>query len=83
MHISDGSRAPPCDAITELVRSAHCRRHTPGDSPDEACQLAGDRGSDHSGRLAAARELAVSCPLKNVFLDYWVRVFRWLERSFV
>src|SRR5262245_813803 len=59
--MSDGSLAPPCDAITEFLRSARYRRHTPGDGPNEACQLAGDRGRDDSGRLAGARELAVAC----------------------
>jgi len=57
---SGGSLAPPCDAITGLLRSAHCRRHTPGDGPDKARQLAGDRGRDDIGRLAAAGELAIA-----------------------
>src|SRR5215471_15879812 len=41
-------------------RSAHRRRHTPGDGPDEAGQFAGDRGRDDIGRLAAAGELAIA-----------------------
>src|SRR5215472_485484 len=55
-----GSLAPPCDAITGLLRSASRRRHAPGDGPDNACQLTGNRGSDDIGRLAAAGELAVA-----------------------
>src|SRR6516162_2543673 len=58
--MSGGSLAPPCDAITGLLRSACRRRHTPGDGPDEACQLTSDRGSDDIGRLAAASELAIA-----------------------
>src|ERR1700740_2625228 len=55
-----GSLAPPLDAITGFFRSARCRRHAPGDGPDEAGQFAGDRGSDHIGRLAAAGKLAIA-----------------------
>src|ERR1700752_2198602 len=51
--VSGGSLAPPCDAITGFFRSARRRRHAPGDGPDKAGQLAGDRGSDHIGRLSA------------------------------
>src|ERR1700752_3879554 len=58
--LSRGSLAPPLDAITRLSRSARCRRCAPGDGPDEAGQLAGDRGSDDIGRLAAAGELAIA-----------------------
>src|SRR5215467_14064307 len=58
--MSGGSLAPPCDAITGLLRSARRRRHAPGDGPEEACQLTGDRGSDDIGRLAAASELAIT-----------------------
>ena len=58
--VLDGSLAPPCDAITEFLRSARRRRHAPGDGPDEAGQLAGDRGGDDIGRLAAASELAIA-----------------------
>src|SRR6516164_11337030 len=47
--VSGGSLAPPCDAVTGFFRSARRRRHAPGDGPDEACQFAGDRGSDHIG----------------------------------
>src|SRR6516162_9363519 len=54
------SLAPPCDAITGLLRLASRRRHVPGDGPNEACQLTGDRGSDDIGRLAAASELAIA-----------------------
>src|SRR5207244_4771056 len=58
--MSSGSLAPPLDAITRLFRSARRRRHAPGNGPDEACQLAGDRGGDDIGRLAAAGELAIA-----------------------
>jgi hypothetical protein len=58
--VSNGSLAPPLDAITRFFRSARCRRHAPGDGPDEADQLAGDRGSDDVGRFAAAGELAIA-----------------------
>jgi hypothetical protein len=59
-NVSNGSLAPPLDAITRFFRSARCRRHAPGDGPDEADQLAGDRGSDDIGRFAAAGELAIA-----------------------
>src|SRR3984893_7565710 len=55
--VSGGSRAPPCDAITPFFRSARRRRHAPGDGPNKAGQLAGDRGRDDIGRLAAAASL--------------------------
>src|SRR5215470_10153768 len=56
-----GSLAPPWAAITAILRSARRRRrHAPGDGPDEARQLTGDRGRDDIGRLAAARELAIA-----------------------
>src|SRR6266446_4597142 len=58
--VSDGSPAPPSAAITRFFRSARRRRHAPGDGPDEACQLTGDRGSDDIGRLAVAGELAIT-----------------------
>src|ERR1700746_1485136 len=55
-----GSRAPPCSAITNLLRSARRRRHVPGDGPDETRQLTGDRRRDDIGRFAAAGELAIA-----------------------
>src|SRR5882724_8750429 len=55
-----GSLAPPLDAITGFFRSAGRRRHAPGDGPDEAGQLTGNRGSDDIGRLAATGELAIA-----------------------
>src|ERR1700756_5593191 len=55
-----GSLAPPLDAVTGFLRSARRRRHAPGDGPDEAGQLAGDRGSDHIGRLFPAGGAAVA-----------------------
>src|SRR5215510_1967591 len=58
--VSSGSLAPPCDAITACLRSARRRRHAPGDGPDKARQLAGDRGSDDIGWFAAARELSIA-----------------------
>src|ERR1700756_1335702 len=58
--VSLGSLAPPLAAIARLRRSARRRRHAPSDGPHEACQFAGDRGSDHIGRLAAAGELAIA-----------------------
>src|SRR6516162_4818326 len=51
--MSSGSLAPPLDAITRLSRSARRRRHAPGNGPDEACQLAGDRGGDDTPRTRA------------------------------
>src|SRR5882724_7098020 len=58
--VSGGSLAPPLDAITRLFRSPHRRRHAPGDGPDEAGQLAGDRGRDDVGRFAAAGKFAIA-----------------------
>src|SRR5215471_14576147 len=58
--VSSGSLAPPCDAITGFWRSARRRRHAPGDGPDEARQLTGNRGRDDIGRFAAARELVIA-----------------------
>src|SRR6516225_7721703 len=55
-----GLLAPPCSAITGFLRSARRRRHVPGDGPDEACQLTGDRRRDDIGRFAAAGQLAVA-----------------------
>ena len=54
------SMASPWDATMGLVRSARCRLDAPGDGPDEARQLTGDRGSDDIGWLAAAGELAIA-----------------------
>src|SRR6516225_6503347 len=59
--VSGGLLAPPCSAITGLLRSARRRRHVPGDGPDEARQLTGDRRRDEIGRFAAAGELAIAC----------------------
>src|SRR6266404_1379750 len=58
--VSDGSLAPPSDAITGFLRSAGRRRHAPGDGPDEAGQFTGDRRRDDIGGLAAAGELAIA-----------------------
>src|SRR5262249_9227609 len=58
--MSDGSLAPPCDAITGFWRLACRRQHASGDGPDEACQLTSDRGSDDIGQLTAASELAIA-----------------------
>ena len=58
--VSGGSLAPPSDAITRFFRSPHRRRHAPGDGPDEAGQLAGDRGRDDVGRFAAAGKFAIA-----------------------
>ena len=58
--MSRGSLAPPLDAITRLFRSARRRRHTPGNGPYEAGQLAGDRAGDDIGRLATAGESAIA-----------------------
>src|ERR1700732_1837842 len=59
--VSGGSLAPPLDAITGFFRSARCRRHAPGDGPDETGHFTGDRGRDDVGRLAGAGELAIAC----------------------
>ena len=58
--VSGGSLAPPSDAITRLFRSPRRRRHAPGDGPDEAGRLAGDRGRDDVGRFAAAGKFAIA-----------------------
>src|SRR5260370_22483152 len=58
--VLDGSLAPPLDAITRCVRSACRRHHLPGDGPNEARQLAGDRGGDDIGRLAGPGQPAIA-----------------------
>jgi len=58
--MSDGSPAPPCEAITGLLRSARCRQHARGDVPNKAGQLAGDRSCDDIGLLAVAGELSIA-----------------------
>jgi hypothetical protein len=58
--VSGGSLAPPLAAITGFFRSTRRRRHAPGDGPDEAGQLTGDRGRDDIGRFAGAGELAIA-----------------------
>jgi len=58
--VSAGSLAPPFDAIMQLFRSARRYRHLPGDGPDKARQLAGDRGGDDIGRLSGAGEPAIA-----------------------
>src|SRR3979490_534193 len=60
LSVSDGSLAPPVDAITRCFRSPRRHRHLPGDGPDETRQLAGDRGGDDIGRLAGPGELAIA-----------------------
>ncbi len=57
--VSDGLSAPSLDAIKPLHRSVCRQRHAPGDRPDEADQVAGERGGDDVGRLARAGELVV------------------------
>src|SRR6516164_1575100 len=54
------SLAPPLDGMMWFSRSARRDRHLPGDGPEEARQLAGDRSGDDIGRLAGAGELAVA-----------------------
>src|SRR6266566_1895899 len=58
--VLNGSLAPPLDVITRFPRSAcrHC--HMPGDRPDEARQLAGDRSGDDIGRLGGPGEPAIA-----------------------
>src|ERR1700730_7933394 len=58
--VSDGSLAPPLDVITQFLRSARRHRHLPSDGPDEARQLAGDRGGDDIGRLGGPGEPAIA-----------------------
>src|SRR5438270_12981371 len=60
LSVSDGSLAPPLDAITRYLRSACRRHHLPGDGPNEAGQLACDRGAGDVGRLAGAGEAAMA-----------------------
>src|SRR5258707_2145945 len=60
LSVSDGSLAPPLDVITRFLRSARRHRHLPSDGPDEARQLAGDRGGDDIGRLAGPGEPAIA-----------------------
>src|SRR5580704_17524228 len=57
--MSAGSLAPPLGAITRFPRLACRHRHMPGDGPDEARQLAGNRGGDDIGRLAGPSEPAI------------------------
>src|SRR5580704_18167586 len=58
--VSDGSLAPPAKGITCFLRSAYGHRHLASDGPDEARQLAGDRGDDDIGGLAGPGELAIA-----------------------
>src|SRR5579863_1072586 len=58
--VSDGSLAPPVDGITRFLRSARDHRHLASNGPDEARQLAGDRGGDDIDRLAGPGELAIT-----------------------
>src|SRR6516162_4815931 len=58
--ISAGSLAPPFDAIMQFSRSMRRYRHLPGDGPDKARQLAGDRSGDDIGRLSGAGEPAIA-----------------------
>src|SRR6516165_4105574 len=48
------------DHTDSPTRAARHRRHAPGNGPDEAGQLAGDRGGDDIGRLAGAGEFAIA-----------------------
>src|ERR1700680_1263014 len=76
--MSNGSLAPPLDAITRFFRSARCRRHAPGDGPDEAGQLAGDRGGDDIGRFAGAGELCDSAHTTAAALSRRSRGSAWV-----
>src|ERR1700676_1309927 len=58
--VLDGSLAPPVDGITCFLRSACRHHHLASDGPDEARQLAGDRGGDDIGRFAGSGELAIA-----------------------
>src|SRR6202521_1861787 len=58
--VSDGSLAPPLDAITRFLRSACRHRDLPSDGPDEACQFAGDGGGDNIGRFGGPGEPAIA-----------------------
>jgi hypothetical protein len=63
------SLAHPSDAITPFTQSTRCRwRQAARDRPDEACQFAGDCGSDDIGRLASANELAIAGAEPNIRL---------------
>src|SRR6516165_5991434 len=48
------------DHTDSPTRAARRGRHAPGNGPDEAGQLAGDRGGDDIGRLAGAGEFAIA-----------------------
>src|SRR6266481_9370044 len=50
----------PLAWIARRIRSARHYWHAPGDGPDEAGQLAGDRGRDDVGRFAAAGKPAIA-----------------------
>src|SRR2546421_1792187 len=58
--MSDGSPAPPLNAIMLASGSACRHRDMPGDGPDKACQFTGDRSGDNIGRLASAGESAIA-----------------------
>src|SRR6202171_3428478 len=60
LSVSDGSLAPPLDVITQFLRSARRHRRLPSDRPDEARQLAGNRGGNDIDRLAGPREPAIA-----------------------
>src|SRR5271170_7927657 len=58
--VSDGLLAPPVKGITCFLRSACRHHHLASYGPDEARQLAGDRGGDDIGRLAGPGEFAIA-----------------------
>src|ERR1700674_5916668 len=64
--MSDGSLAPPIDAITSFLRSACRHHHLPSDGPDKARQFAGDRGGDDIGRLPGPGEPAIARAQPNL-----------------
>src|ERR1041385_618703 len=69
--VSEALLAPPVDAITSFPQSASPHRHLPGNGPDEARQLAGDRSGDDISRLAGPREPAIArtqstCPFQAI-----------------
>src|SRR6202049_1486853 len=66
LSVSDVSLAPPLDAITRYLRSACRRHHLPGDGPNEAGQLACDRGGDDIGRLAGPGEPSIARAQPNL-----------------